>query len=193
MVLEMSLYLIIAIVCGITLIIMALFGFGDMGDFDFDAGPDIDIDGGHFDGGHGDAGAGLSPLSLPLILSFGTSFGAFGTIFTSMGWNPLVVPIIAALISLGISALMFFILLKVFIQTQANTQVVYSKMAGMTAEVTVPIKPGVNGQILVITEERGRTLITASSQEEIKTGTQVTIQKVVGSTAMVTKEMGLVD
>ena len=193
MVLEMSLYLIIAIICGITLIIMALFGFGDMGDFDFDAGPDIDIDGGHFDGGHGDAGAGLSPLSLPLILSFGTSFGAFGTIFTSMEWNPLLVPIVAALISLGISALMFFILLKVFIQTQANTQVVYSKLAGMNAEVTIPIKPGVNGQVLVITEERGRTLITASSEEEIKTGTQVTIQKVVGSTAMVTKETGLVD
>lgn len=193
MAIEMSIYLVIAIVCGITLIVMALFGFGDIGDMDFDVSPDVDLDAGHFEGGHGDVGAGLSPLSLPLILSFGTSFGAFGTIFTSMGWNPLYVPIVAALISLGISALMFFILLKVFVQTQANTQIIYKKLEGRTAEVTVPIKPEVNGQILVITEERGRTLLTASSDEEIKPGTQVTIIKIAGSTAIVTKEMGLVE
>jgi membrane protein implicated in regulation of membrane protease activity len=193
MVVEITLYLVIALVCGITLIVMALFGFGDFGDFDFDSGPDVDVGVGHFEGGYGDAGAGLSPLSFPLILSFGTSFGAFGTIFTSMGWNPLYVPIVSGLISVGISAIMFFLLVKIFVKTQVTTQVSYKNLLGKTAEVTIPIKPGVDGQILVITEERGRTLMDATSEEELKTGSKVTIHKIIGSTAMVTKETGLVD
>ena len=43
--LELSIYLVIAMICGITLIIFAIFGFGDIGDvdlgFDFDASPDV--------------------------------------------------------------------------------------------------------------------------------------------------------
>ena len=190
MAIEISLYLIITLICGITLIVMALFGFGDLGDMDFDASPDVDI--GHFEAGHGDVDVGLSPLSLPLVLSFGTCFGAFGTIFTSMEWNPIVVAIVAALISLGISALLFFILLKAFIQTQANTQVSFKTLVGRDAQVTIPIKPGETGQILIMTEERGRTLITATSDDELSKDTLVTIQEFVGSTAVVRKKTGSV-
>ena len=191
MAIEISLYLLITLICGITLIIMALFGFGDFGDMDFDASPDVDI--GHFEAGHGDVGVGLSPLSLPLVLSFGTCFGAFGTIFTAMEWSPIVVAIMAAVISLGISALLFFILLKAFIQTQANTQVSFKTLVGKDAQVTIPIKPGENGQIMIITEERGRTLIAAKSDNEIPKETIVTIQEFIGSTALVRKKTGLVD
>jgi membrane protein implicated in regulation of membrane protease activity len=190
MVLEISIYLLITLICGILLIVMALFGFDDFGGMDFDTSPDVGI--GHFEAGHGDMGAGLSPLSLPMILSFGTSFGAFGLIFTSMEWNPVLVPIVAALISLGISAIIFFLLVKVFIQTQANTQVRFHLLVGKDAEVTIPIKPGETGQILIITDQRGRTLITAKADDEISTGTIVTIQEFVGSTAVVRKKTGLV-
>lgn len=190
MVFEISIYLLIALICGIALIVLALFGFGDFGDmdFDFDGGPDVDIDVGHFDAGHGDISGGLSPLSLPLVLSFGTSFGAFGVIFQSMGFSNVVTPILAGFVSLGIAALMFFILLKVFIQTQANTQVSYRALVGQEAVVTIPIKEGTAGQIRVITEERGRTLLSAQSEEEIAPDSIVTIEKFVGSIAVVNKK-----
>jgi len=190
MAIEISIYLLITLICGILLIVMSLFGFGDFGDFDFDTSPDVDV--GHFEAGHGDMGVGLSPLSLPFLLSFGTSFGAFGTIFTSLGWNPVIVPIVAALISLGIATILFFILLKLFIQTQATTQVRFKTLVGKDAQVTISIKPGETGQILIITDERGRTLIAAMSEDEIPTETIVTIQEFVGSTAVVRKKTGLV-
>ncbi len=190
MAIEISIYLLITLICGILLIVMALFGFDDFGGMDFDASPDVDI--GHFEAGHGDMGAGLSPISLPLILSFGTCFGAFGTIFTSLGWNPVLIPIVAALVSLGISAILFFLLVKLFIQTQATTQVRFNTLVGKDAQVTIGIKPGESGQILIITDERGRTLITATSDDEISKDTIVTIQEFVGSTAVVREKKGLV-
>lgn len=193
---DISIYLLITLICGITLIIIALFGFGDIGDFDFDVSPDVDmdLDVGHFEPGYGDAGAGLSPLSLPIVLSFGTCFGAFGTVFTAMEWNSWVIPVVSALLSFGVSALLFFIMLKVFVQTQANTQIRYESLVGKSAQVTIPIKPGVQGQVMVLTEERGRTLLAASSEEEIKTDSIVTIQEMVGGTAIVMiKRKGLVE
>jgi membrane protein implicated in regulation of membrane protease activity len=190
MALEISIYLLITLICGILLIVMALFGFEGLGDMDFDASPDVGV--GHFEAGHGDMDVGLSPLSLPMILAFGTCFGAFGTMFTSLGWNPVLVPIVAALISLGIAAILFFLLVKLFIQTQATTQVRFNNLIGKDAQVTIQIKPGETGQILIITEERGRTLISAQADDEISTDTIVTIQEFVGSTAIVRKKTGLV-
>ena len=195
---ELSIYLVIAMICGITLIIFAIFGFGDIGDvdlgFDFDASPDVGVDVGHFEPGYGDAAAGLSPLSLPIVLSFGTCFGAFGTAFTAMEWNPVMVPMVSALLSFGVSAILFLIMVKIFVQTQANTQISYSSLVGKTAQVTIPIKPGTQGQIMVLTEERGRTLLAASSEEEIKTDSIVTIHEIAGGTAVVRiKRKGLVE
>lgn len=193
MVFEISIYLLICVISGIALMVMALFGFDDLGDFDL-GGADVDMDVGHFEAGHGDfSGAGLSPLSLPLILSFGTSFGAFGAIFTSMEMNPYLVPLLAGVISLGVSALLFFLLVKLFIQTQATTQVKTKNLVGESAVVTIPIKPGAPGQILIKTPERGRTLLRATSDQEISKDTVITIIDVVGSTVSVTKKEGLVE
>ena len=189
---EISIYLLICLICGILLIVMGMFGFGDFGDFDFDAG-DLDIDTGDFDMGDGDVSGGLSPLSLPIMLSFGTSFGAFGVIFSSMDFDPLVVPVLAIIISIGISALMFFVMLKVFVQTQVDTTVDLKKLVGQEAHVTVAIKTPAIGQIMITTKERGRTLITATSEDDIPSGTTVIIEKMVGSTAYVKQEKGSVE
>ncbi len=188
---EISIYLLICLVCGILLIVMGMFGFGDFGDFDFDTG-DIDLDTGDFDMDHGDMG-GLSPLSLPIMLSFGTSFGAFGVIFSSMDFDPVLVPILAALISIGIAALMFMLMVKIFVQTQADSTVRMSKLVGEEATVTVPIKPPDAGQIMVTTPQRGRTLISAMADDDINTGASVVIIKMVGSTAYVKLNEGLVE
>ena len=190
---ELSLYMIIAIVCGILLLIMALFG-GDFLDLDVDTDVDTDLDlGGHFEAGHGDFSAGLSPLSLPLVLCFGTSFGAFGVIFDAAGFGPLWTPVSSIMISIVIAGIMFYLLLKVFIQTQATTQVTFTKLIGEEGVVTIPIRPGEQGQIRVNTEERGRTLITAIAEEDIATDTLVIIERMSGNTAIVKRKKGLVD
>ncbi len=132
-------------------------------------------------------------MSLPIMLSFGTSFGAFGVIFTSMDFDPLVVPVLAIIVSIGISALMFFVMLKVFVQTQVDTTVDLKKLVGQEAHVTVAIKPPAIGQIMITTKERGRTLITATAEDDIPSGTTVIIEKMVGSTAYVKQEKGSVE
>jgi membrane protein implicated in regulation of membrane protease activity len=190
MVFEISIYLLITLICGIALIVMAMFGFEDIGGFDFDGGMDFDTGG--LDGGDISA-TGMSPLSLPLMLSFGTAFGAFGTIFSSMELNPYLVPVLAGAISLGISGVVFFLLVKVFIKTQANTQVRTKRLVGKTAVVTIPIKPGEVGQIRIKTPQRGRTLLSATAKEEIAIDTMIIIEDVVGSTAVVSKKKGLVE
>jgi len=193
----MSLYLIIALVCGIMLIAIAFLG-ADFGiDHDMDVGGvDHDVGGGdgssgveHFQGGHGDfSGAHLSPLSLPLVLAFGTAFGSFGAIFDSAGWGNVWTPTAAAGISLAISGILYFVLDKVFVQTQATSTVRYSSLIGKDATVVIPIKPGVQGQVLVITEERGRTLLTAVSSEEIPTDAPVTIEGYSGGSVKVSRK-----
>ena len=192
MVFEISIYLLICLICGILLIVMGLFGFGDFGDFDFDTG-DIDLDTGDISLDHGDVSGGLSPLSLPLMLSFGTAFGAFGVIFQAMEFDPIYVPILSALISVGISALLFFIMVRIFVQTQVDTTVDMHKLVGKEGIVTVAIKPPEVGQIMITTPERGRTLITATAEDNIASGVNVTIDRMVGSTAYVKQIKGSVE
>ncbi len=175
-----SFYLIIALVCGLLLIVMAAMGgIGDMDmDMDMDVDVDMDMD---MDIGHGDfGGMGISPLSVPVILTFATLFGGFGAIFEGMEYDVYIVPMYALGIAAAITALIFIILVKFFIKTQATTQVNLKDLIGMEAETTMPIRPKAPGQIMVITEERGRTLLSAVSDVDIPTNTMVKITGVVG-------------
>ena len=192
MVLEISIYLIIAIVCGVLLIVMAIFG-GDFLDMDIDMGADVDVDmdglGGHLDPGFGDFASGLSPLSPPLLLAFGASVGAFGSIFETLGYGPIWTPLYAGILATVMAVAIFYVLFKVFIKSQATTSVNFRTLIGEEAVVTVPIKPGEQGQLLIVTEARGRTLITAISGDvEIPTDSIVVIEKMTGSIASVRKK-----
>jgi membrane-bound ClpP family serine protease len=154
---------------------------------------DADIDGGfeigHFEGGHGDfTGGGISPLSLPILLVFGTAFGAFGTLFELWEWHIYLIPVVSAILSAGIAAVAFVFVLKVFIKTQADSGVKMTTMVGQPAQVTIPIKKDSTGQVLVITEERGRTLLSAISDEVIPTESSVIIKEVRGDTVVVEKK-----
>jgi membrane protein implicated in regulation of membrane protease activity len=102
-----------------------------------------------------------------------------------MDMDPIYVPLLAAAISAGISVILFLVMLKLFIHTQTSTDVSFEKLVGREAVVTIPIRPPAIGQIMVITEERGRTLITASADDDIKTDSVVIIDRLVGSTAFV--------
>jgi membrane protein implicated in regulation of membrane protease activity len=193
--LGLSIYLLIALVCGIMLSVMAFMGFGhdlnigghdlNIGGHDMDGSTGVD----HFTGGHGDfSGAHLSPLSFPLILAFGTSFGGFGALFEAMGWNVYLTPLMAAVIAVIIAVIMYFAMDRLFFQTQASSDIRYSKLIGMEATTTIPIKPGQSGQVLVITEARGRTLLPAVAKEDIPTDSAVMIEGFAGGSLVVRRK-----
>ncbi|UCF07317.1 MAG: NfeD family protein [Thermoplasmata archaeon] len=185
----MSIYLIIAIICMILLVATVIMGdFG--GDVDMDVDMDMDMDMGHFEVGHGDfGGAGISPLSLPIILTFGTGFGGFGTLFEAINMHPLVIPFLSAGLSGLMAGAMYFIMLKVFGQTQTSSTVRLQDLVGKEGIVSIPIKPDGLGQIIVTTEERGRTTLTAVSDQEISTDSVVTITKITGDAVFVKKRL----
>ncbi|MEW5936637.1 MAG: NfeD family protein [Candidatus Thermoplasmatota archaeon] len=183
-----SLYLVIAIICVVILIVIAALGGFVGGDMGIDLGHDVDLGMDHFDAGYGDfGGAGISPLSLPLILVFGASFGSFGALLELFGMNPLITPILAALISVGVAALVYVVMVKIFVKSQGTTSVSLPMLIGKEALVTIRVQPDSEGQIAVNTEERGRVPIPAVSEVDIPTGTTVKIVGTVGHMVKVEK------
>jgi hypothetical protein len=189
-----SIYLIIAIVCAILLMVTVAMGgladgdFDAGGDFDVD-GPDVDIGGPDADVGYGDfSGAGISPLSLPIVLSFGTTFGGVGTVLELMDINMYAIPFIAMMVSFVTAGLMYMFVVKAFVRTQTTTVVNPRNLVGENAIVSVAIKPGKTGQVIVVTEERGRTLLPAIAEEAIPTDVTVTIESLVGHSVKVKRQ-----
>lgn len=155
-------------------LVMAL---GDIGGIDFD----------HDIGVGGELGGGVSPLSLPIIASFGAAFGGFGTIFEILQYGPVLTPILAAACAGLVGAGMYVLMLNVFVKTQAETKVDLADLVGFKGQVLVPIRPGQPGQVVIVTEARGRTLLQAISDEEITTDEHVIVDSVVGNSVKVHK------
>jgi hypothetical protein len=195
-----ELYLVIWLVGLILLIIFAaLGGFGmdtDAGDMDFDADFDADID---VDAGGGDvdldmdadADAGISghpsPLSIPIVLVFLTSFGALGMLLEGFEVFWIYVPVISAVVAIVIAALVFVIMIKVFAATQASSVIPLRKLIGLKGTVSVPIKKGTEGQVVVVPPNGGRILVGAIADQEIKTDAVIEVLEVVGDVVRVKK------
>ncbi len=169
--LGLSIYL--WIMLAFLLILVLVMILGDIGgvDFDHDIGTDVDT--------------GLSPLSLPVVSVFGTAFGGFGTILESLGFGNVLTPILAALSAGLVAGGMYILMLNVFVKTQAETKVDLSAIVGYKGQVLVPIRPGQPGQIVVITEARGRTLLQAIADDAIGTDEHVVVDSVVGNSVKV--------
>jgi hypothetical protein len=200
-----SFYLIICLIGLILLIIFAMMG-GFTGDFDVDSG-DVDVDIGHIDVGHADVGdvdadvdvdvdhdvdsgghgGGPSPLSLPILLVFVTSFGAIGMILEVFELLWLYIPIISAIVSIAVAGFMFVVMVKIFSATQSTSVVPLHKLVGMRAMVSVAIRKHSEGQIVVVRPERGRMLIGAIADENISVDSVVQIIEVVGNVVRVKK------
>ena len=199
----MTVYLAVAIVCAILLIVMAAMGgFGgahdmDMGGHDMDfGGHDMDAGGhgmgghdtdmGHYNAGHGDySGSHLSPLSIPVLLAFGTAFGAVGAILTDLEVESiaaLVGSIVSGVVMAGgMYAIVYFMIFK----SQASTLTSLNDMVGLTGLLTVGIKNKEQGQVVVNTEKRGRVPVSASATEDIESNTTVKVIGVAGDAVMV--------
>ena len=185
-----SVYLIIALVCGLLLIIMAAMGgIGDT-DVDFDAGLDVDLDiDADVDVGHGDfGGTGISPLSIPVLLIFGTMFGCTGAILEAIGeMGELWIPLVSLIVATIITAITFVIMVKIFVNSQGSTAVGLSDLVELEALVTIRITKEDPGQIVATTDQRGRVTASAVAYEDIATNSQVKITGVVGNSVRVEK------
>ena len=180
-----SVYLIIAIVCAILLIIMAaLGGFG--GDADI-GGHDVDVGGHGVDlDGHGDySGSSLSPLSIPVLLTFGATFGAVGAILEELKYDSLLTPVIAVMVGVLVAGGMYAIVYFMIFKSQASTHTSLSEMIGLDGLVTVAIKDKEPGQVVVNTEKRGRIPATATAKEEIESNTPVKVIGITGDALIV--------
>jgi membrane protein implicated in regulation of membrane protease activity len=164
----------------VLLVIMLLGGL----DLDFDGGPDVDIDIG--DGGIDiDAGGGPGLFSLPVMLSFTSAFGGLGAIMTYFEVNPVITPFVAALASLVFAVLLFMIVRYGFKIFSSDSTVKYDRLKGKKATVTVPINPGMEGQITLFTEQRGRTLIPAVADRKFGNNAEVVIIQNLGDSVKV--------
>ncbi len=178
-----SIYLLIAIICAVLLIVTVAMGGFTGGDFDVEG---LDLGGLEADVGYGDfTGVGISPLSLPIVLAFGTTFGGVGAVLEQVGVNMYAIPFIAMLVSVLTAGIMYVVVVKVFVMSQTSTVVHPRDLVGEKGIVSVAIKPGRTGQVVVVTTERGRTLLPAIAEEAIPTDTTVTIEAVVGHSVRV--------
>ncbi len=171
--LSMSGYTVVMLVFFLFLVLVLI--LGDIGDIGFDTDVDADVD------------TGVSPLSLPVIGVFGTAFGGFGTLFESLGYGVLLTPILAVILATLTAGGMWVVMLNVFVKTQAETRVSMPELVGFKGQVMVPIRPGHPGQILVITEARGRTLLQAIADEAIDRDEHVVVEALVGNSVKVHK------
>jgi membrane-bound ClpP family serine protease len=178
-------YLVVAIVCAILLIIMAaLGGFG--GDASV-GGHDIDVGGHGIDlNGHGDySGSSLSPLSIPVLLTFGATFGAVGAILEQLKYDELLTPVIAVIMGILVAGGMYALVYYMIFKSQASTQTNLGEMVGLDGLVTVAIKDKEPGQVVVNTEKRGRIPVAATAKEEIAANTPVKVIGIAGDALIV--------
>jgi len=192
-------YVAIMVIFAILLIAMGVLGgLGGVFDLHLDIGHGVDLGGGGGDlGGIGHdvstdsgqfAGTGISPLSLPILFVFGTFFGAFGTVLEVTQALPVIaVPFFAGVFSAVITGLVYRIMVYVFIRSQATSEYQLKELVGFGGEVTIPAEPGGRGQVLIITDAAGRTLISAVSKQSLKTGDRVTVKEVEGNSLVVEK------
>lgn len=168
MTMEWVLVIYLAIGGASLLLLIMMMVLGNL-DFDLDIGPDIDLDIGDVDGGPG-------LLSLPIMLSFFAAFGGIGALLTYFEFNTIITPFVAAVSALLLAGLLFMLMRYFFRMFSSDSTVTYSKLKGQKATVTVPINPGMEGQITLFTEQRGRTLVPAVADRKFPNGAKVIIK-----------------
>ena len=180
------LYLGIGVLAFIGLVLSFIFGGIAAIDFDVDIdipGIDVDVGGPDFD-----VGGGPGLFSLPVILGFFASFGSLGAILTYYGMHPAVTPFISSIVAFIIAGILFMIITWMFKHFQSDSTVSYPKLVGSEASVSIPIFKGKEGQVVLFTEQRGRTLVPAISDEVISENTKVIITEVIGDSVRVRKK-----
>lgn len=175
-------YGLMAVIPGLLLLFIAIFGAdADVdADIDIDADVDIDVDAGDL-GGPG-------ALSVKLILLFLVGFGASGYLSVYFKWP--VHHVLCGLIGGGAAWFIGYQLLKLLYEQQASSQVRLTSFVGKQGRVIVPIpKEGGTGEIEATNEAAGQSTYfnarAADPKKEYEKGAFVTIKSVSGKTAVV--------
>lgn len=182
------LYLGIAILAFVLLLLSIV--FSSLASLDFDINlpwGDIDIGGPDSDIGFSHGG-GPGPFSLPVILGFLTTFGSLGAILTYYELSPALTPFISGGAAIIVSFLLYLVIAWMFHQFQADSTVSFKDLVGSEATISVSIRDGREGQIVLFTEKRGRTLVPAIANEDIPENTKVLIKEVMGDTVRVARK-----
>ncbi|MDG6225252.1 MAG: NfeD family protein [Candidatus Thermoplasmatota archaeon] len=174
-------YAVIGAISLIVLIIMLVLGGLGSVDVDIDV-PGIEVEGPNFDIGDGGA---PGPVSVPVILSFMSAFGILGAIMTFFEVHPAITPFLSAAASLILAGVLFLLTLYLFKRAQADSTISIPKLVGMEASVNVSIRGGKEGQVVLVTEQRGRTILPAVADRDIEENTRVRITGVVGDAVKV--------
>jgi len=174
---EISIYLVIMIIGAILLFVVLFMGIGH------EFGGDVHVgDVGHGDVGHGDVGhGGPSAFSLPVILAVVTSFGAFGVLLEEVNLSPLAVPIISMLLAIGIGAITFVGMWKMFKATQVSTKLNYEDLVGQKGTVSIPIRDGDEGSVIMTAKGSGRVQVAAVADEDLERDESIIALELIGN------------
>lgn len=152
-------------------------GLGDLFSF-LDGGADVPMDMGDMDGD----GAGISLLAITIFISAFGAFGLAGTGFGAGAGGSLITATLGGIVFGGLGQAFFLYVLS----PTTNSLVTQSKLEGMTAEVTTPIPDGGIGQIsLVVQGSRINYSARSLVDGPLKRGTEVRIERIIGSVATV--------
>lgn len=155
------------------------------GDVDVGSGPDGDIDLGAGDLDVSDGGA--SPLSPITISTFVTAFGALGIVARYLfALSAIPSLVMAAVGGLVLAAAMFLFFSRFLIGSQGSSEVRVGHLVGLVGEVVTPIAAGGIGEIAIVAQGARSTYPARSSDgEAISRGTLVTIDRMLGTQALV--------
>src|SRR3989304_1066439 len=128
--LGVSIYIWIGVIAFLFLLILVVLG-------DFGVGGDVDV-GGDLDYGEF-VGPGISPLSPPLLATFGSTFGAMGAILERQGVDPLPVAFLSGVAGLAASVGMFFVVQKYLVRAPTSLDGHPEELGGRDAQGLIPI------------------------------------------------------
>ena len=185
-------YGLLAVIPGVLLFVMAVFGADtDVGadvdvDMDVDADADVDMDS-DMDIDASDFVSTPGVLSLRLILFFLVGFGLCGYLGAYFKWS--LHHVVVALVGGFIAWFLGYQLLKLLYRQQSTSHVKAISFVGKQARVTVPIPKGGVGEITSTDQKTGKSIhLMARAKEkgrEYKQGDIVKINSVAGGTARV--------
>lgn len=155
------------------------------GDIDI---PDIHVDIGHADVGSFDHGTvEVSPLSPITIAAFITSFGGVGIVATQLfGFKPEISLLWATLGGFVTGGVVYLLYGRVLVAMQASSEVRQRELGGIVGEVITPIAAGGVGEIAYVAKgSRISSPARSTTGQAIPRGALVTIERIVGGTALV--------
>ena len=160
-------------------VLILMLAMGGMEGIGMDVDIDVDVDAG---GG----GGGMGPFSIPLLLSFFSAFGGIGALLIWMDIvNPGATPFIALVGAFIMAGAVFFVLQAFLKAFTSDSTVRIGSLKGARGTVSIPIKKGKEGQVVVVTPERGRTLLGAISDTDIPINTEIVVIDTMGDVVKV--------